>query len=80
MVEDKPYKDSRVYHIGENFTVSSHECARISLQNERQIITSRTFHHEEGNTMPGKPLAGLYSAPGNTAPTHLLGNTKGYHH
>lgn len=39
---------------------SSHEYTRT--QNERQIIASWTFHHEEETTMPAKPLVGLYSA------------------
>lgn len=41
---------------------SSHECVRISIQNRRQIIAFWAFHHEDENTMPAKPLVGLYSA------------------
>lgn len=41
---------------------SSHEYTRTYTQNERQVITSLTFHHEEETTMPAKPLVGLYSA------------------
>lgn len=52
MVEDKPCKDLRVYYIGEKTQqISSYECARISLQNERHIFASCNFHHEKENRM-----------------------------
>lgn len=71
LVEDKLYKDSRV--IGVPTFPLKWKTTYCILQ----------LPHEEGNTMSGRPLWDLeaaYSAPGNTAPTSILGNTEDCHH
>lgn len=58
-MEDKPYRNQGSITLDKISAPSSNEYARISIQNERQIIASWTFHHEEENTLPAKPLWGF---------------------